>query len=228
LRLGDTFRRCSSRHDAAAAAFATAQAFDELGNWGARLDSKAHEITLGNHAAVLAAQAAHRRSPNVDSSPRYACGGLASLALFGCWARWLFCCPALGRPENLPSCTRSAAFRFHTLAQRIHQIDDVGARRLLGPFDALALLLFAQKLRDSFRQPFQYARAVTDNSYATDPQRPRPAGLASGSRVEQGMVGIPAVTRRVQEENDHTRSNRLPILDLWLMWLTRHYARKSV
>jgi hypothetical protein len=46
-------RNCPLRHDAAAAAFPAAQAFDELGHWGARLDPKANEITLGDDAAVL-------------------------------------------------------------------------------------------------------------------------------------------------------------------------------
>jgi hypothetical protein len=52
---GDALRSCSLRH--ATAAFPAAQAFDELGHWGARLDPKVNEITLGDDAAVLAAQA---------------------------------------------------------------------------------------------------------------------------------------------------------------------------
>jgi hypothetical protein len=56
-------RNCSLRHDAAAAAFPAAQAFDELGHWGARLDPKANEITLGDDAAVLTVQALHHDRP---------------------------------------------------------------------------------------------------------------------------------------------------------------------
>jgi hypothetical protein len=47
------------RHDAAAAALATAQSLDELGHWGTRLDPELNEITLGDDAAVLTGQAAH-------------------------------------------------------------------------------------------------------------------------------------------------------------------------
>jgi hypothetical protein len=63
FRSRDAFGSCSLRHHAAAAAFTTAQAFDELGNWGARLDPEASEITLGDDAAVLTAQAAHHDHP---------------------------------------------------------------------------------------------------------------------------------------------------------------------
>lgn len=58
---GDALRSCSLRH--ATAAFPAAQAFDELGPWGARLDPKANEITLGDDAAVLTAQAPHHDHP---------------------------------------------------------------------------------------------------------------------------------------------------------------------
>jgi hypothetical protein len=57
---GDALRSCSVRH--ATAAFPAAQAFDELGHWGAR-DPKANEITLGDDAAVPTAQAPHHDHP---------------------------------------------------------------------------------------------------------------------------------------------------------------------
>jgi hypothetical protein len=53
----DTPGRRSLRHHATAAAFPAAQAFDELGHWGARLNPEANEITLGDDAAVPTAQA---------------------------------------------------------------------------------------------------------------------------------------------------------------------------
>ena len=49
----------SSRHHAAAAAFATTQAFDELGNRRAGLEPEPHKVMLRDDAAVLTAQAAH-------------------------------------------------------------------------------------------------------------------------------------------------------------------------
>jgi len=52
---GDALRSCSLRH--ATAAFPAAQAFDELGHGGAR------EITAGDDAAVLTAQAPHHDHP---------------------------------------------------------------------------------------------------------------------------------------------------------------------
>jgi hypothetical protein len=49
----------SSRHHAATAAFATAQAFDELGNRRAGLEPEPHKVMLRDDAVVLTAQAAH-------------------------------------------------------------------------------------------------------------------------------------------------------------------------
>jgi hypothetical protein len=49
--------------DAAAAAFATAQTFDELRHWGARFNTEANQITLGDNAAMSTAQAAHYDHP---------------------------------------------------------------------------------------------------------------------------------------------------------------------
>jgi hypothetical protein len=49
------FRQCF----AAAAAFATAQAFDELGNRRAGLEPEPHKVILRDDAVVLTAQAAH-------------------------------------------------------------------------------------------------------------------------------------------------------------------------
>jgi len=49
----------SSRYHAAAAAFATAQAFDELGNRRPGLEPEPHQIMLRDDAAMLTAQAAH-------------------------------------------------------------------------------------------------------------------------------------------------------------------------
>jgi uncharacterized ferritin-like protein (DUF455 family) len=49
----------SSRHHAAAAAFATAQAFDEPGNRSAGVEPEPHKVMLRDDAAVLTAQAAH-------------------------------------------------------------------------------------------------------------------------------------------------------------------------
>ena len=43
----------SSRHHAAAAAFATAQAFDELGNRRAGLEPEPHKVMLRDDAVVL-------------------------------------------------------------------------------------------------------------------------------------------------------------------------------
>jgi len=54
LRSGDAFRRCSLRYDACAAAFPTAQAFDELGNGSAWFDPEANKLPLRDKAAVLA------------------------------------------------------------------------------------------------------------------------------------------------------------------------------
>ena len=79
LRSGDAFRRCSLRHDAAAAAFPAAQSFDELGHWAARLDPKANEVTLGDNAAVLTAQAPHHDHPAWTLHHVTHCGGLAAL-----------------------------------------------------------------------------------------------------------------------------------------------------
>src|SRR5215469_13935680 len=63
--LGRRFRSgdASLCHDAAAAAFATAQTFDELRHGRPRLDSEANEITLGDDATMPTAQAAHRDHP---------------------------------------------------------------------------------------------------------------------------------------------------------------------
>jgi hypothetical protein len=63
FRSGDAFSSRSLYHDAAAAAFATAQAFDELRQGRPRLDPEANEITLGDDAAMPTAQAAHRDHP---------------------------------------------------------------------------------------------------------------------------------------------------------------------
>ena len=63
FRSGDAFSGRSLCHDAAAAAFATAQTFDELRHWRPRLDPEANEITLGDDAAMPTAQAAHRDHP---------------------------------------------------------------------------------------------------------------------------------------------------------------------
>ena len=49
--------------DAAAAAFATAQTFDELRHGRPRLDPEARKITLGDDATMPTAQAAHRDHP---------------------------------------------------------------------------------------------------------------------------------------------------------------------
>jgi len=49
----------SSCYHAATAAFATAQAFDELGNRRAGLEPEPHKVMLRDDAAVLTAQAAH-------------------------------------------------------------------------------------------------------------------------------------------------------------------------
>ena len=49
----------SSRHHAAAAAFATAQASDELGNRRAGVEPEPHKVMLRDDAAVLTAQATH-------------------------------------------------------------------------------------------------------------------------------------------------------------------------
>ena len=49
----------SSCHHAAAAAFSTAQSFDELGNRSAGLEPEPHKVMLRDDAAVLTAQAAH-------------------------------------------------------------------------------------------------------------------------------------------------------------------------
>jgi hypothetical protein len=57
----------SSRHHAAAAAFATAQAFDELGNRRAGLEPEPHKVMLRNDAAVLTAQAAHHDNRTLHS-----------------------------------------------------------------------------------------------------------------------------------------------------------------
>jgi hypothetical protein len=61
LRSSDAFGSRSLRHDAAAAAFPAAQAFDELRH-GAP-GSEANEITLGDDAAVPTAPAAHHDHP---------------------------------------------------------------------------------------------------------------------------------------------------------------------
>jgi hypothetical protein len=63
FRSGDAFGRRSLCHDAAAAALATAQTFDELGHRRPGLDPEAGKITLGDDAAMPAAQAAHRDHP---------------------------------------------------------------------------------------------------------------------------------------------------------------------
>ena len=63
FRSGDAFSSRSLCHDAAAAAFATAQTFDELRHGRPRLDPEANEITLGDDAAMPTAQAAHRDHP---------------------------------------------------------------------------------------------------------------------------------------------------------------------
>ena len=63
MRSGDAFRSCSLRHDAAAATFPAAQAFDELGYRRARLDAKANEITLCDDATVMTAQTPHHDHP---------------------------------------------------------------------------------------------------------------------------------------------------------------------
>src|SRR5215472_5026914 len=63
FRSGDAFSSRSLCHDAAAAAFATAQTFDELHHGCPRLDPEANEITLGDDAAMPTAQAAHRDHP---------------------------------------------------------------------------------------------------------------------------------------------------------------------
>jgi hypothetical protein len=60
---GDAFSSRSLCHDAAAAAFATAQTLDELRHGRPRLDPEANEITLGDDAAMPTAQAAHRDHP---------------------------------------------------------------------------------------------------------------------------------------------------------------------
>ena len=49
----------SSRQHVAAAAFATAQAFDELGNRGAGVEPELQKIMLRDDSAALTAQAAH-------------------------------------------------------------------------------------------------------------------------------------------------------------------------
>jgi hypothetical protein len=63
FRSGDAFGRRSLCHDAAAAALATAQTFDELGHRRPGLDPEAGKITLGDDAAMPAAQTAHRDHP---------------------------------------------------------------------------------------------------------------------------------------------------------------------
>src|SRR5690242_11725418 len=83
FRSRDAFGSCSLRHHAAAAAFTTAQAFDELGNWGSRLDPEANEITLGDDATVPTAQAAHHYHPTWTLYQVTHCGDLASFTLFG-------------------------------------------------------------------------------------------------------------------------------------------------
>ena len=49
----------SSRQHVAAAAFATPQAFDELGNRSAGVEPEPHKVMLRDDAEVLTAQAAH-------------------------------------------------------------------------------------------------------------------------------------------------------------------------
>jgi hypothetical protein len=54
--------RITQPHCAAAAAFATAQAFDELGNRSAGVEPEPHKIMLRDDAAGLTAQAAHHNN----------------------------------------------------------------------------------------------------------------------------------------------------------------------
>src|SRR6266581_1773402 len=68
--------RSLERHDSQ-----PAQSFDELGQWGARLDPKANEIPLGDDAAVLTAQAPDHDHPAWTLHHVTHCDGLARLAL---------------------------------------------------------------------------------------------------------------------------------------------------
>src|SRR5262249_58471056 len=84
-----------------------------------------------------AARFPHRTAP--------ACRASAGLLVASVRAGWLLGAPR-GRPRRGAACGRSSVARFHALAQRVHEIDDVRGRALLRPFDLLAFLFAPQQV----------------------------------------------------------------------------------